>query len=246
MTGTQFHARARGLSLAAREELFVEEVLRGNVPSFLRRFHHVTVEAPGGKRGVVYVCADYLAVGSDADFLRMPLTGVTAQRIADACGCVLPTKKLVNDIYAASRKQTAIPFPPEDGARMATMDRFLEHHRAIEQRRVGELGELLAGHKKDVVVTNRLHHYPRRLAIYGFHKADGRPWQPLDTSLKLRLPHEDTYVDYSHGVRLIGGLMALGSEQRSVPYVLLDPALCDLLSDEGIIRVPRYEVRALG
>ncbi|AUX24266.1 uncharacterized protein SOCEGT47_048030 [Sorangium cellulosum] len=246
MTGTQFHERARGLSLSAREELFVDEVLRGNVPSFLRRFHHVTVEAPDGKQGVVSVCADYLAVGSDIDFLRMPLTGVTAQRVADACGCVLPTKKLVKDIYAASRKQTAIPFPPEDGTRMATMERFLEHHLAIEQRRVGELGELLAGHKKDVVVTNRLRHHPRRLAIYGFHRADGEPWQPLDTSLDRRLPHEDTYVDYSHGARLIGGLMALGPEPRRVLDVLLDPALCDLLSDEGVLGAPRYEVRAFG
>ncbi|WP_437760865.1 GH25 family lysozyme [Sorangium sp. So ce1389] len=243
MTGTQFYEQARGLSLAAREELFVQEVLRGNVPAFLRRFHRVTVEAPDGKRGVAHVCADYLAVGSDTDFLRMPLTGVTAQRIADACGCVLPTKKLVKDIYAASRKQTAIPFSPDDGTRI---ERFREHHLAIEQRRVGELGELLAGHKKDIVVTNRLHHHARRLALYGFHKADSKPWQPLDTSLRRRLPHEDTYADYSHGVRLIGGLISLGPEQRCAVDVLLDQGLCGLLSDEGIISVPRYEVRPLG
>lgn len=243
LTGTRFYEQVRGLSLAAREELFLQEVLRGNVPSFLRRFHRVTVEAPDGKRGVAYVCADYLAIGPDTDFLRMPLTGVTAQRVADACGCVLPTKKLVKDIYAASRKQTAIPFDPRDGTKV---ERFRDHHLAIEQHRVGELGELLAGHKKDVVVTNRLHHYARRLAIYGFYKADGKPWQPLDTSLRRRLPHEDSYADYSHGVRLIGGLMALGSDQRCVADVLLDPALCGLVSDEGVISVPRYEVHPLG
>jgi GH25 family lysozyme M1 (1,4-beta-N-acetylmuramidase)/cell wall-associated NlpC family hydrolase len=242
MTGTQFYDKARSLPLAAWEELFFQEVLRGNVPSFLRRFSPVTVASLGGRHGVIYVCPDYLAIGSDDDYLRMPLTGVTAQRVADACGCVLPTKKLVGDIYAASRKQTAITIIPVG----ANLEQYRKHHRAVEQRRVGDPGELLAGHKKDIVVTNRLHYYSRRLAIYGFFKADGKPWQPLDTSLKLRLPHEDTYADYSHGVRLIGGLMALGPEQRCVADVLLDPVVCGLVSEEGIISVPRYEVHPIG
>lgn len=242
MTGTQFYERARGMGVAAREALFLEEVLRGNVPSFLRRFQRVTVEAPGGRKGVVFVCPDYLAIGSDDDFFRMPLTGVTAQRIADACGCILPTKKLAVDIYAASRKQVAITMSPEGGTKL---ERFREHHQAIEKARVGALGELLGGHKKDVVVTNRLHHYPQRLALYGLYKADGKPWQPLDTTLRLRLKHDDIYVDYSHGVRLVGGLMGVGPERRCVADVLLDPALCALVSEEGVISVPRYEVRPL-
>ncbi len=34
------------------------------------------------------------------------------------------------------------------------------------------------------------------MAIYGWHKPDGTPIQPLTTV------HVDWYVDYSHGVRL--------------------------------------------
>ncbi len=142
-----------------------------------------------------------------------------------------------------ARKQTAIPFDPRTAPRWSA---FVTTTWPSSSTGSASSASLLAGHKKDVVVTNRLHHYARRLAICGFYKADGKPWQPLDTSLRRRLPHEDTYVDYSHGVRLIGGLMALGSEQRCVADVLLDPALCGLVSDEGIISVPRYEVHPLG
>jgi len=35
------------------------------------------------------------------------------------------------------------------------------------------------------------------VAIYGWHKLDGKPIQPLYTG------HVDWYVDYSHGIRLV-------------------------------------------
>lgn len=242
-TGSQLAARARKLGLAAREEMFVNEVLSGNVPSFVRRFHHVAVSAPGvAPRGALLVCADYLAVGSDTDFLRVPLTAVSAQRIADACRCLLPTKKLVDDIYRASTRQAAIVMEA-DQRKIAT---FVAHDRAIEEARKGELGELLAGHKKDVVVTKRLGHDPRRLALYGFFGADEKPLQRLDTLLTKRLPKRDTYVDYSQGIRLVGAMMFVGGERVRVSEVLADPHLSALVSSEGIISSPRYEIHPLG
>ena len=45
---------------------------------------------------------DYLAVGSDDDFVRMPMTPQTAQQIADLFGCILPTRKMVDAIDAAA------------------------------------------------------------------------------------------------------------------------------------------------
>ena len=51
---------------------------------------------------------DYLAVGSDADFVRVPMTPQTAQRVADAFGCALPTRKIVDEVYRAA---TVRPHP---------------------------------------------------------------------------------------------------------------------------------------
>jgi hypothetical protein len=241
-TGSQFCEKAQALGLAAREELFFDEVTRGNVPSFLRRFHRVTVSAPGAaQQGAVFVCPDYLAVGSDADFLRMPVTAMTAQRLADACRCVLPTKKLVDDIFAASMKQDAIPVWSD----LESFRRFVQHNEEIEDhRKVGSLGDLLAGHKKDIVLTRRLQDHPRRLALYGFFW-QGRPLQPLDTSLTVELPHDDVYVDYSHGVRLVGRVMVIGEERARVEDVLADPQRCALVSGEGVIGAARYVIHGI-
>jgi hypothetical protein len=60
-------------------------------------------------------------------------------------------------------------------------------------------GVLLAGHKKDLVLTRKLATRPNRVAIYGWHQLSGEPIQPVSTV------HVAEYADYSHGVRLIWG-----------------------------------------
>src|SRR5439155_18545018 len=75
---------------------------------------------------------------------------------------------------------------------------FVQHNSIIEEQREGkELGLLVGGHKKDVVISNRLKEKPNRVAIYGWHKLDGKPIQPLYVG------HGDFYADYSHGIRLV-------------------------------------------
>ena len=57
---------------------------------------------------------------------------------------------------------------------------FLMHNSIIEEQRAGKkLGELVAGIKKDVVVSSRLAEKTNRVAIYGWHKANGTAIQPL-------------------------------------------------------------------
>ena len=60
------------------------------------------------------------------------------------------------------------------------------------------------------------------------------PIQPLSTV------HENTYADYSHGVRLVSGTMVVDGVERPIAEVLQDPKLAGLVSDEGAIRRPRY------
>ena len=112
---------------------------------------------------------------------------------------------------------------------------FLRHNTLIEDQRARKkLGELVAGVKKDVVVTNRLAEKPNRVAIYGWHKLDGKPIQPLS------IVHSESYVDYSHGIRLMKRTVVVDGKPRDVRHALYSADLRDLLSDEGPIVRPAY------
>jgi len=210
----------------AREAAIVDEITRGNIPDFLRKFHTIKTSA-NGHECIYEATADYLAIGSDDDFVRMPMTPASAQRIADAFGCSLPTRKMVNDIYA----QAEVKLEPRPLTEQREAVRtFVQHNAIIEEQRAGKpLGLLVAGDKKDIVISNKLKEKPNKVAIYGWHKLDGKPIQPLYTG------HADYYADYSHGVRLIKRQVTVDGKPRDIAEVLRDPILCVLLSDEGPI-----------
>jgi hypothetical protein len=232
LPGSKFAEKVKALSPAKREDAIRDEILRGNVPDFLRTFREVTL-ADGGRRVTIRVLPDYLAVGSDADFLRIPMTPRTAQAIADKTGCVLPTRKIVDAVYeSATVRLTPKPMTKERES-VAT---FLEHQRLIEEQRAGRKpGELTAGHKKDVVITNRLKEKPDRVAIYGWHQPGGKPIQ------SLTIVHGECYVDYSHGIRLVRDAAKADGKDMKVADILRSDALHATLSDEGRIDTPRYD-----
>jgi hypothetical protein len=229
--GKAFFARIDTLPRGEREDAIASELLRGNLPEFLRHFVPVTIRDKS-HTAVIDVMPDYLAVGSDTDWVRVPMNPYTAQRIADAFGCQLPTRKMANEI-ARSAAVKLIPLP-------LSIDReaphtFAKHHALIEVQRAGEpLGKLVDGVKKDVVVTNRLAERPDRVAIFGWHYPDGGPIQPLTTV------HVDWYVDYSHGVRLIRRTVQIDGKPKDIRSVLHSTVLAGLLSDEGILSRPSY------
>jgi hypothetical protein len=237
MTGSAFIASVVHLSREEREAAIRRELFAGNIPSFLRKFRAVETTAVGSdsvKHSIAYdVMPDYLAIGSDEDFVRMPMIPYTAQDFCDAFGFVLPTRKMVNDIWAAAT--THLDPRPLTVERESPLT-FLQHHRIIEDQLKGiERGTFVAGIKKDVVVTSKLAEHPQRVAIYGWHYTTGSPIQPLYTG------HVDWYVDYSHGIRPVRRSMRVDGVTQRFEKVLKDSALRDLLSDEGEITVPRYE-----
>lgn len=231
MTGTEFIAQTRAKSRTDREEAILTELSCGNVPQFLRTFRRVALSAAAADgrmhAAVVNVLPDYLAIGSDDDFLRIPMNPLTAQRVADLCKCVLPTRRLVDVIYGqASLMLTPQPLPA--GPQMMSNAYYLNHQQLIERQRGGRpLGQLTAGHKKDVVISNRLRLKPLSVAIYGWHLAKRKPIQPLSTV------HENTYADYSHGLRFVSTTVTLDGATACIDDVLRDRALSVLLSDEG-------------
>mgnify|MGYP003766245589 CR=1 FL=1 len=229
--GTAVMESVAEMPLDAREAALVREIKRGNLPEFMRRFVTIKTEAKdtnGKARSIVYqVMPDYLSVGSDDDFVRVPLTPMAAQRIADAFDCSLPTRKMVNDIYAHSSVRLD---PRPLGEPRTTVETFIRHNSIIEGQRAGKrLGELVAGTKKDVVLTNLPPDRTDHVAIYGWHKLDGSPIQPLTTV------HVNWYVDYSHGIRLVKRTVLVDGNPRDIRDVLADPVLHPLLSDEGVV-----------
>jgi hypothetical protein len=104
---------------------------------------------------------------------------------------------------------------------------FWQHHLIVEGQRKGRKG-IIAGIQKDLVYTGKLLNYPKqdRVAIYGWHRLDGKPIQPLYTG------HVYWYVDYSQGVRLIHDRIRVNGKWMNYRQVFANPILGKLLCDE--------------
>lgn len=239
--GDSFVKRIATLDLAQRDEAVASEFLAGNVPDFLRKFRPVAVtNVVDGVTNVAtfQVAPDYIAIGSDENYFLAPVSPATAQRIADRVDCTLPTRKMVDAIYAAAEVKLA-PSPIPPSPTMTTVPVFARHNETVRAQRLAlahahPLGALVAGHKKDLVISARLAGVTNRVAIYGWHQTNGAPIQPL------YLGHAWWWVDYSQGVRLVSQTMVVNGESKSVREVLADPELCGLISDEGAITNARY------
>jgi hypothetical protein len=236
VSGTAFYKSVFAVSRTEREASAKKEILEGNVPAFLRKMVmiHTSITTPEGKKITAryFVLPDYLSIGSDGDFARIPLTPMTAQAIADSLHCFLPTSKMVDDIYKAARvKLEPVPmYAFRDSA--VTM---YQHNLIIEGQRKLRRG-LIAGIKKDVVITEKMARDPKphRVAIYGWQKTDGRPIQPLYTG------HVDWYVDYSHGTRLVYRTIYVNRKPMDYIDVLKDTTLRRLLCNEVFCDCYRY------
>ena len=236
ITGSQFYKSVFARSEAERELLAKKEILSGNVPSFLRKMVKIKTQIATADGKIIhayyFVMPDYLSIGSDKDFARIPLTPITAQEIADSLDCFLPTKKMVNDIYQQAKvKLEPVPmYAFRDSA--VTM---YQHNLIIEGQRKLRKG-LITGIKKDVVITGMLTRSQKsnRVAIYGWQKFDGKPIQPLYTG------HVNWYVDYSHGIRLVYRIIYVDKKPMDYIDVLKDNTLKALLCDEEFCNCYRY------
>jgi len=57
---------------------------------------------------------------------------------------------------------------------------------------------------------------PNHVVIYGWHKLDGNPIQPVYNG------HINSYVDYSHGIRFLNKGIILDSVVTTIQEVLRD------------------------
>jgi hypothetical protein len=237
LTGNEFYHQAFAMKWKERDSFALKEILAGNVPGFLKRFvpvHVSMVDSVTGKtiKAIYYVAPDYLSIGTDDDWARINITPNAAQQVADSFDCFLPTKKMVDDIYTAAKlKLEPVPlYAFRDSTPI-----MWHHHLIVEGQRKGRKG-LIAGIQKDVVISGKITRDPKpdRVAIYGWHKLDGQPIQPLYTG------HIYWWVDYSQGIRLVYRKIKVENKWMDYIDVLKDPVLQKLLCDEEFCDFYRY------
>lgn len=244
MTGSYFVGLVADMNIEDRERAITGEILSGNVPSFSRTLRSLRIsQTVKGENCeiIIFTACDYLAIGSDRDYLYVPLTPSTAQHLADIYNCMLPSKKIVDKIYTnADIKLSPQPIPPSDA--MTGIQVFAQHTDSIIQQ-VSLRGidrsapVIISGHKKDIIISNKIYGpdiSSERVVIYGWHRSANNPIQPVYNG------HSAKYADYSHGVRMLSRKAFLNGDSIQLDYILKDPVLSVLISDEGVIGKPYY------
>ncbi len=215
---------------------------------------HLTHPSLPGRALDVDVASDVFAIGEDVeDKLRLPLTPTNAQLVADVFGMMLPTTKISREIHRqASIKLTphGLTCPVNRGpnlAQYADQNARIEQAIAEDVNAHGYVGDLVSGHKKDIVASNI--RKAGKVVIYGWGQLPNPPADEAKNRLSLDAPwrvqalsnvHGDFYVDYSHGVRLVSPDARLDGAPVDLRDVLRDPELSALVSDEGPIADVRY------
>jgi hypothetical protein len=139
------------------------------------------------------------------------------------------TSKLSDHIYSqAEVKLAPFNYIPVGNAN-ELVSKFIDHNAQIEKQlneAGGKHGQLVAGIKKDVILSSRTAEQHDRVVIYGWHKPDGNPIQPVYSG------HVWWYVDYSHGIRFINNQVILDGKPVLASDILKDPVLFRILSNE--------------
>ncbi len=242
--GSQFMDSIVDMSFSERENAILNQLQTGNVPYFLRELVSINAsfeDVSGTSHNVGYaVMPDYLSIGIDTNYSRIPMGPITAQKAADFFGLIMPTRKLVDNIYTNADIHLApVTYTPV-GNQNEGVPKFIEHNTAISDQLItagASLGQLIGGTKKDVVLSNLIidPSRPGHVTIYGWHQLNGVPIQPL-TNI-----HTNTYVDYSHGIRFMDARVTIDSVITSAVSVLRSSTQYRLLSDEsGPMNQPTY------
>ncbi len=245
--GSEYVKKILSLNRSDREDSIYTFISNGDIPKFLRTLIPIKTTAVINNQEYTleyFVTPDYLSIGSDTNYFLCPMTPILAQKIANRLDCILPTKKMVDQIYAAAIVRLhPQPIPPDTN--MTKMPRFVQHNDSVQMLRKPlidqfPLGSLVAGTKKDIIVHQKIYSElkPNRskpVVIYGWHQLNGEPIQPPNNW------HQETYVDYSHGVRLVQRMAILNGADISLVDILQDEIFHVLISDTVLVK-PYYEI----
>jgi len=169
LRGSEFVSSVISLRGGARDEKVLEQLLMGNVPLFMRSLCPIFLTSVGlsgeHRSATFWATPDYLCIGDDDDYVRFPMNPLTAQKVADAYGGFLPTRRVVNAIF--TRSDTKLVAKTLLAGNHMRSTRYVAEHNALIQAQLAGAspGALVAGHKKDIILCQRL-----------FSDAAGRPW----------------------------------------------------------------------
>ncbi|MBC7662155.1 MAG: hypothetical protein H7249_20860 [Chitinophagaceae bacterium] len=235
LTGSAFMKKIAHMDGGRREQAMVQEILLGNIPSFLRKLTPIDMKLTAGPyRGQTlryWTLPDYIAIGSDSDFIRVPLNMYSIEKLSEKLDLSLPTKKMVDDIYNQAQVKLT-PMPIVCKSNISSTANIVLHNEMLRGQILTSKyapGLLVAGHKKDVVQSRRVLRKPGSIAIYGWHRSSTDPIQQLSTA------HAAGYADYSHGIRLVSNHVQLGTAQLDLRDILENKSYASLLSSEGVI-----------
>lgn len=203
-----------------RDRAVLNEILSGNIPDSSRNLQELVVNRDG-REIRLNATPDYLAIGSDEDNVRVPMTPAVAQAIADRTGTSLPTDRLVDDIYNQSQQLNMAPMSNN----RESIGTYIAHDQRIDnQLGSGQApGQFVSGHKKDLVIPHR----DGRVAIYGGRWANGSRIQSYSNV------HHDGYEDYSHGARLISQQITIDGQSMRLEDALANPSLRSLFTNQS-------------
>jgi hypothetical protein len=210
----------------AREALIYNEVISMGPP---KNLVPVTIDGPGGSKITYRVMPDYLMI----EGIRVPMTGVTAQRIANHFGMTLPTTKMEKQIWDAA--DTKIPPKPMSAggviggkyytgqevvnSKINTSDTSVAFNDKLNKELEGKNPTLVAGHMKSIVQPED----PNRLGITGWRFSNGEPIQKGNISM-----HDiDQHSEYASGTRLVSDEVEVKLPDGKVVKTTMDKLLSD-------------------
>lgn len=229
-----------------REALVYAAAIKQGPP---KKLIPITVKAPDGSKIIYKTMPDYLTI----DGLRVPISGATAQKLADAWGMQLPTTKMSKQIWQAADTKI-MPTPLSAGGhingkyysgkevvqhKIGDSDSSIAYNQMIDKELEGKTPTLVAGHMKDIVQPAD----PNKLGLYGWYDKSGKP-----TQYSHHTPHDIKYhTEYGAGARFIDDAITVinpdGSVNKSITTIdqlQKNPTLFKTISvDPG---VKRYNV----
>jgi hypothetical protein len=198
---------------AEREAFVLKTLLSLPRDQVVKNMRPITVKRPDGSTVTYKVMTDYITV----DGMRVPMSGNTAQAVADHFGLALPTAQMAQDIYNnADVKVAAQPlsgtgttidgrhYSPDDVVRNQGVGYapFAVSYNDRVNQQLADKGatpggnQIVSGFAKDIVAPPA----PGRLGLYGLYDNKGKPIQGGNGET----PHDTAvHTEYGSYVRLV-------------------------------------------
>ncbi len=212
----------------SREARIVNEIAAGNLPDHLREYVPIAFTR-GGMEVELYMTSDVLSIGSNDDYMPIPMHGPSAEAVAESVGALLPTNAMVR-LRWENADYRFRPAPQGASARMTHPSVYADHGRAYD--REGTEGALVAGVAKLVLIDPTMS--GGRLGYGGWTEPNGHQIQDPGRA------HGETYADYSHGVALTAPFVRINGTFYATEDILAHPVLYRLISEHRFETIPRY------